>query len=264
MGGKIDGSLNNESSPPIFVMSGENYHRIGSLLPNLGEQPKFSQLYIYDTENEVANRISIGRMDKNSNPLHTEIVSDIKEMLDYHNPYVQTYRMVQDRLKESNACNLKLKIIGKMGKNGRRYNLPTTSKVTTLVMGDFDVGNGERDIILETQQGYLQRIFVVSSAYLPLHYPLLFPHREDRYSDDIPLNETTIDTSKKREKLSMREFFAHRIQQRGDKQVVLLYSKRLFQQFFVDAYSMIESIKLNYVKTHQKQLRSEIYKGLKI
>uniref|UniRef100_A0A151UGL1 Helitron helicase-like domain-containing protein n=1 Tax=Cajanus cajan TaxID=3821 RepID=A0A151UGL1_CAJCA len=129
-----------------------------------------------------------------------------------------------------------------MGKNGRRYNLPTTSKVTTLVMGDFDVGNGERDIILETQQGYLQRIFVVSSAYLPLHYPLLFPHREDRYSDDIPLNETTIDTSKKREKLSMREFFAHRIQQRGDKQVVLLYSKRLFQQFFVDAYSMIESI----------------------
>nr|KYP72056.1 hypothetical protein KK1_011343 [Cajanus cajan] len=237
-------------------MSGENYHRIGSLLPNPGEQPKFSQLYIYDTENEVTNKIFIARMDKNSNPLHTEIVSDIKEMLDSHNPYVQTYRMLQDRLKESNACNLKLRIIGKRGKDGRRYNLPITSEVASLVVGDFDVGNGEKDIILETQQGYLQQIFVVSYAYLPLHYPLMFPRGEDGYSDDIPLNEATIDTSKKREKVSMREFFAH--------QVILLYSKRLFQQFFVDAYSMIESAKLNYVKTHQKQLRSEIYKGLKI
>uniref|UniRef100_A0A151UIG2 Helitron helicase-like domain-containing protein n=1 Tax=Cajanus cajan TaxID=3821 RepID=A0A151UIG2_CAJCA len=241
-------------------MSGENYHRIGSLLPNPGEKSKFSQLYIYDTENEVANKISIVRMDKNSNPLHTKIVFDIKEMLDSHNPYVQTYRMVQYRLKESNACNLKVKIMGKRGKKGRRYNLPTTSKVAALVMGNFDVGNGERDIILETQQGYLQRIFVVSYAYLPLHYPLLFPHGEDRYSDDIPLKEATIDASKKREKVSMREFFAHRIQQRGDKQVVLLYSKRLFQQFFVDAYSIIESVRLNYVKTHQKQLGQKYIK----
>nr|KYP33080.1 hypothetical protein KK1_046107 [Cajanus cajan] len=131
-------------------------------------------------------------MDKNSNPLHTEIVSDIKEMLDSHNPYVQTYRMVQDRLKKSNAHSLKFRIIGKRGKYGRRYNLPTVFEVAALVVGDFDAGNDESDIILETQQGYLQPISVVSFAYLLLHYPLLFPHEEDGYSDDILLNESFI------------------------------------------------------------------------
>ena len=44
--------------PPIFVMNGENFHQIGSLLPNPGNQPKFAQLYIYDTDNETRNRVN--------------------------------------------------------------------------------------------------------------------------------------------------------------------------------------------------------------
>lgn len=44
--------------PPHFVMAGQNYHCIGSLLPADGGRPKFAQLYIYDTENEVSNRLS--------------------------------------------------------------------------------------------------------------------------------------------------------------------------------------------------------------
>lgn len=56
MGGKIDSSINKGKGPYIFRLSGENYHSIGSLLPDDGLKPKFSQLYIYDTENEVSNR----------------------------------------------------------------------------------------------------------------------------------------------------------------------------------------------------------------
>jgi hypothetical protein len=58
IGGKIDTSNNDGGGPPTFVMNGENYHQIGSLLPLPGNQPKFAQLYIYDTENEVSNRMS--------------------------------------------------------------------------------------------------------------------------------------------------------------------------------------------------------------
>lgn len=53
MGGNIDRSLNNGNAPPVFRMYGQNYHSIGSLLPNQGTSPTFAQLYIYDTENEV-------------------------------------------------------------------------------------------------------------------------------------------------------------------------------------------------------------------
>lgn len=61
MGGKIDHSPNAGNSPPIFKLHGQNYHLIGSLLPADGGCPKFAQLYIYDTENEVSNRINVVR-----------------------------------------------------------------------------------------------------------------------------------------------------------------------------------------------------------
>jgi hypothetical protein len=57
LGGKVEYKRNDGGGPPIFVLSGQNYHRIGSLLPEEGGTPKFAQLYIYDTKNEVHNRM---------------------------------------------------------------------------------------------------------------------------------------------------------------------------------------------------------------
>ena len=61
MGGKIDHSKNIDNAPYSFVLSGVNYHHIGSLLPPPGQQPAFSQLYIHDTANEISNRIAAVR-----------------------------------------------------------------------------------------------------------------------------------------------------------------------------------------------------------
>lgn len=61
MGGKIVKDVNQGRGPPIFIMNGENYHQIGSLLPPPGAPPKFAQLYVYDTDNEVNNRMSVVR-----------------------------------------------------------------------------------------------------------------------------------------------------------------------------------------------------------
>ena len=57
MGGKIDSSVNQGRAPPVFSLQGQNYHMIGSLLPLEGSTPKFAQLYIYDTDKEVYNRM---------------------------------------------------------------------------------------------------------------------------------------------------------------------------------------------------------------
>ena len=61
MGGKIDHSIHDGGGPYSFVLSGMNYHRIGSLLPPEGHKPVFSQLYVYDTANEIKNRIDAVR-----------------------------------------------------------------------------------------------------------------------------------------------------------------------------------------------------------
>ncbi|GKC53906.1 hypothetical protein Tco_1076651 [Tanacetum coccineum] len=57
MGGKVDDSINRRGrSPYVFCLHGQTYHSMGSLLPKEGAPPKFAQLYIYDTKNEVENR----------------------------------------------------------------------------------------------------------------------------------------------------------------------------------------------------------------
>lgn len=53
MDGKVDHSFNSGRGPYCFRLHGQNYHTLGSLLPVNGQSPKFSQLYIVDTENEV-------------------------------------------------------------------------------------------------------------------------------------------------------------------------------------------------------------------
>lgn len=56
-GAKLDKSINNGRGPPTIRIQGQPCHRIGSMLPMPGQQPKFAQLYIYDAENEIQNRL---------------------------------------------------------------------------------------------------------------------------------------------------------------------------------------------------------------
>ncbi|OIT35849.1 putative udp-n-acetylglucosamine--peptide n-acetylglucosaminyltransferase sec [Nicotiana attenuata] len=163
--------------------------KIGSLLPPEGSSPKFAQLYIYDTENEVKNRIHAISRGELNNQLHAEIVNDLKQMLDENNVLAKSFRMVRDQFQADGTSNVRLRLIGKRGSDGRRYNLPTVSEVAALIVGDFEQTRCDRDIIVESQSGQLQRINELNAAYLGLQYPLLFPYGEDGYREDIPLND---------------------------------------------------------------------------
>ena len=61
MGGKIDHTVNKGRGPYCFRLHGENYHVAGTLMPKTDKPPKFSQLYIFDTANEIQNRINVVR-----------------------------------------------------------------------------------------------------------------------------------------------------------------------------------------------------------
>jgi len=56
LGAKVDNNYNNDHGPPNLRIQGQACH-IESLLPPARQLPKFAQLYIYDTENEIHNRI---------------------------------------------------------------------------------------------------------------------------------------------------------------------------------------------------------------
>ena len=133
--------------------------------------------------------------------IEAHIVSSLSQMLDEHKAYAKSFRMARDRLTDSEVHNVRQKLIVNREKNGRTYNVPTISEVATLVAGDFDA-NSRRDIIVETQNGLLQRIHELHSSYQGLQYPLLFPYGEDGYIVDILHCATSGEKKKEREIVS--------------------------------------------------------------
>ena len=82
LGGKVDRSVNNGIGPYVFHLNGQNYHRIGSLLPIEGEKPTFAQLYNYDTDNEIGHRIDAVIKKYKKNDVDPDIVVGLLEVLD--------------------------------------------------------------------------------------------------------------------------------------------------------------------------------------
>ncbi|KAL6564888.1 hypothetical protein OROMI_016338 [Orobanche minor] len=263
MGGKIDKSVNRGGSPPIFRLNGQNHHSIGSLLPRDGQKAKFLQMYIQDPHIEIVSRIEAVRS-TDVKELHSEIVSDLRDMLDKHNVFAKSFRMARDRLKENDCVDIKMRLIGRRRVDGRQYNLPQQDEVAALIKGDIIQDRLERDVIVETKSGCLKRVNHLNASFLGLQYPLLFPYGQDGYREDVPLTRVSTSSSiKKRKNVSIRQFFAYRIQERARESSYILRCRRLFQQFLVDGCTMIETARLTYIRTHQQELRSELYCGLR-
>ena len=182
-------------------------------------------------------------------------------MLDENNAHAKSLRMARDRLTGTEVHNIRLKLIVGQEKDGRTYNVPSVPEVAALIAGDIDA-NSNRDIIVETQNGQLQRIHELHCSYLALQYPLLFPYGEDGYRPDILHCDTLSGEKRKRNRLTMREWFAYRLQCRPNEGQTLLHSRKLFQQFVAEGYTMIQSERLSYVRNNQKKLRVDKFCSL--
>ncbi|XP_045821889.1 uncharacterized protein LOC123914761 [Trifolium pratense] len=261
IGGKIESD--NSPGPPHFVISGQNYHQIGSLVPLPGQRPKFAQLYIYDTENEVSNRLSHFRSYELENPIDPILVQDLLQVMDGNNLLVEGFRMVRDFLQVDQAIPVSLRLFRGRQYDPRIYNVPHLDEVAALIVGDIGDEEDGRDIIVPKCGGFLQRIHETHPKYLPLQYPLLFPFGEDQYQENIPLNLLTTSCSEKKlVRVSLRAFIAYRLMERNLEDTVILKSRRLFQQFVVDLYSMIESQRLSYIRQNQPKIRSDFLSGI--
>ncbi|CAF1975166.1 unnamed protein product [Brassica napus] len=214
-GGKIDHSINNGRGPFVFRLSGENYHRIGDIVPEPGQAPKFSQLYVIDTLNEIKNRLDAyaGSDRAAAKKLREPLVLLLKNMLDQCNPHVKDFRSARDRFDVEESTGYRMRLIESRQSDGRTHNLPTANVEAALIPGDFVLNMETRDIVLESTSGKLQGISELHPAYLPLQYPLLFPYGEDGFRLNIPIGfeESTV---RKRKNVTMREYFAFRILER--------------------------------------------------
>ena len=167
MGVHVDQNLATGGATFTFRAQGSIYHKIGSLLPDGNNRPRFLQLYIYDTDHEVENRML------ENEALHRDVVENIQQILNRHNPFVQTFHHLAQRQDLQN-CRL---IIREQAVNQRQYTLPSTSQVAAIIVGADDAENLRgRDIMVQTKQGQLINIQDCVGYYDPLQYPLLLPY----------------------------------------------------------------------------------------
>ena len=141
--------------------------------------------------------------------------------------------------------------------------MPTTQdEIAALIVGDIGSTEKGRDIIVQYRCGELQRIHETHPDFLPLQYPLLFPHGIGGYHQKIPHVQDRCRNKERRTYVTMREYFAYHLQQRNTNWSTILHGGKLFQQFIVDAYMVMESWRLSFYQHNQKQLRADLYNGL--
>ena len=234
---------------PTFKIHGKVYHRIGSLLPSQNKAPQFAQIYFYDTDHEVENRL------RHNQHLSADVLQTLQQCIHSINPYVSSMKTVI----ENSVSHPEVKMIINADKRPNRehlhrYNLHSSSEVAVIMPGE-QIRN--RDVVLNTHDGALQRSTEVHRSYDPLHYVILFPYGINGYSLDVPHNHG-------RGNVTPVEFYRFRVQVQNVDRTFnqLMRSRRLLQQYVCDQYSKAEGQRLRWARNHQKEICADKYQGL--
>jgi hypothetical protein len=250
-----------------YRLRGELYHMMGSLLPQLGEAPKFAQLYISDPHAQLDGRMG------NFGSLNRDTMQSLQMMLHACNPYASIYQTAMERL-QGEAVELSLRLVNDRRTDLRCYNAPTVDEVGALMVGgDVDEAN-TCDIIVRSTNDYFQRVSPLHNAYVPLHYVLIFLDGHNGWHDEIPLSgfqwdgsgfiqddENAVGGKRGFARVTMLQFYAYVLQHRINEEWILR-AERLLQQFIINAYACTEQNRLKFIRENQRQVRCDLYNGL--
>ncbi|KAJ0495305.1 putative helitron helicase-like domain-containing protein [Helianthus annuus] len=252
-GANVDDTINDGRGPYIFKISGQVSHWIRSLCPPPNEKPRFLQMYIYDTENEISNRLRFFNNSDQHNLSHT-VVATLSQTLNAHNKYVRLFKNASEICSTEEGSCYSIRLYNNVP--DRRYGAPSPDTLGGIVCGD-DFNASGYDIIIHSKGGIPQRVSKLHPSYMPLQYPLLFPLGEEGWSPNLKLR-----TADKDKRMTANMYYSYQILDRAGVYSLLLNGGRLFQQYLVDAYTCIEQNRLDYYNANQDLFRSEYIAGL--
>ncbi|GKA07590.1 hypothetical protein Tco_0686814, partial [Tanacetum coccineum] len=135
-----------------FRINDQNYHRIRSILPAPGVQPRYAQLFFFDTHNEVRNRM-FDFLDKETGEgVDETIVAGLIAMLDETSVVAKAFRMARNWCHSHELVNFELHMLSNQG-SARQYNDPSLLEVAALITNDFSDGVPSRDIVVDSKDG---------------------------------------------------------------------------------------------------------------
>jgi hypothetical protein len=269
---------NEEHGAYAFRIHGSVHHLISpELIPdpnNVIQQPRFAQIYIFDSANELQNR-----MDVAGNPnVRPETMRLLQEMMHEDNPFVLRFKMMEELSSEQPNGIPDIRMIFRAdGQDSRRYNAPTVDEIGVLIVGGEDESSivpCNRDIVLRLRAAGpgdgLQQINELNQHYDPLQYVLMFPLGGSEW------NIATVSSGgfAQGSKVTIMQYYSSRLMIRANDRVnaggdiernmqVSIHSfGKLFHQYIVDQYAKMEQQRLNFIRFNQETLRAELYSGL--
>ncbi|GJV76060.1 DNA helicase [Tanacetum coccineum] len=255
-GAKIDESINVGRGPYAFKVSGQIYHWIGSLCPPAGESPRFLQLYIYDTDNEVQNMMHhFGGIDISQ--LEPRIVEVLIYFLDAHNELMQLFRTARDKCRELDIIEFKIRLYNAEGAKG--YELPTSNTLGAMVFENGISDNAEFDVIIQHKDGPPQRVNKLHPSYMSLQFPLLFIYGQPGYHTELTLKSTNGVGRGKR--VTMLAYYRYQLYFRLQQYDLLFRGGRLFQQYVVGVFCAVEHNRIDYIRKNKMIFEVTTYWG---
>lgn len=92
--------------PYIYSLNGQNYHKIGSLVPCEGRKSSFAQLYIHDTAHKIKNKIRYFCGSSHAQNVDLEIVNGLRDMYDHNNVLLKSFHMDKDHKEMDSMANV--------------------------------------------------------------------------------------------------------------------------------------------------------------
>ncbi|XP_071688702.1 uncharacterized protein [Rutidosis leptorrhynchoides] len=171
-GAQIDDTINNSRGPYVFKIVGQVYHWIVAICPEDGDPPRFLQLYIYDTDNEVRNRLNIFG-ERRSGGVSEQVVELPLHILNDKNEVVKLFRIARDRILGADVPEFQIRLYNVIG--AKQYEMPVTDTLGAIVFKTGDRTRTDYDLIVEYKGGTPKRVN-------KLH---LMSGRGDHYRSDV-------------------------------------------------------------------------------
>ena len=235
-----------------FQIHGALYHLAGPLQHPTNMRPQFAQVFLYDPEDAIEQlRIRPGGHAL-SEAIEVVLLQQLLEMLHSYNPFIAMYRTAHERMQEAIAnvsteqlrliLNPRMELICATGADQRRHNVPVANEFAMIIPDEYGVAS-VRDIVLAYRNGGDQSAYQTISSthaeYTPLHYTLLFPYGEHGWHWALRLQRSQErDGSYKR--LTQRQYYQFRLHTRLQEPTTLFQAGRLFQQYVVDAFAVVD------------------------
>ena len=121
IGAKLDYSVVFGRGSFTFRVHGQTYHHIGSLIPKPGLPPKYLQIYIFDTANEIKNRLEALGQTTSEGKADEATLKVLIEMMDANNCLAKVFRRVRERYEANSEQDFTVSYLIKGMANNMTY-----------------------------------------------------------------------------------------------------------------------------------------------